>query len=91
MKARIAYNFLVDNANLLHPTSQRLRSIDQLIACDSVGALSNESILRNLCEYRFKSYFWKLDSLDYISVADSMDLPLTTFRNWPPIVPNSVE
>jgi len=47
MKARIAYNFLVDNANLLHPTSQRLRSIDQLIACDSVGALSDESILRN--------------------------------------------
>ena len=32
------------------------RSIHQIIAFDSAVSLTNEFILRNLCEYRHKSY-----------------------------------
>jgi len=64
--------------------------IDQIIAFDrwtEVVPLSNEFVLRNRWEYHRKSHTntppEKLDSLDYIYVADSMVYLQLLSRNWP--------
>jgi len=57
---------------------QLSHNIGHIIAFDKGVPLVNALILDNLYEYHHKSYCWKLYSLDYIFVADSVGLASTS-------------
>jgi len=64
--------------------------ISQIFAFGLDVALFNATFLSSLSEYTIIIHCRKLDSLGYISIADSIGLASTTVAQLPPELPNSV-
>ena len=73
------------------PISIKSRSILRVNGRVAQVPFDNALVLDNLCEYHNKSYCYKLDSTDYIYVADSVGLSSTLSRNRPQQLPRSVK